>query len=323
MEKENPEKITGPQPVYLTQLPPQDFEEDEIDLLELFMVLWKRKTIILSFTIAAAVLAVIVSLCMTNIYQSDAVIIPRGGTKGPNLGALGGFGGMAASYLGVGGGGSGSVEEMQSILKSKRLIFRLIREKHLMPRLFPKAWDKKARQWKDPDNAPTIQDGYKALIGLLHINTDKKVGTLTVAIQHRDPEFARELVQWLINALSEALRQRTLNDSSENIKFFRREIKKTSDPLLKEKLYTSLAKEIERRTFAMAQKYYGFYVLDPPIVPDKNKKVKPKRALICILSTVSACFISIFLVFFLEYLENARNKLKSKESDLHSQTSIS
>ncbi|OCC14679.1 Lipopolysaccharide biosynthesis [Dissulfuribacter thermophilus] len=308
MEKEKQNKNVEPQPVYLAPFPPQAFEEDEIDLIELFKVLLKRKYIIFSFTIFAAVLSVIITLLMPNIYQSDAVIIPRGESKGPNLGALGGIGGMVASELGIGGGGS--IEEMQSILKSKRLIMGLIKEKNLLPRLFPDGWDEKIKQWKDPEKAPTLQDGYNAIIGILHLNYDKKLGTLKVAIQHEDPVFAKQLVEWLIQELSETLRQRTLDDSRENIKFFQKEIKKTSDPLLKEKLYASLAKEIERRTFAMAQKYYGFQVLDPPIVPDKNKKVKPKRAMICTVSTISAFFISIFFVFFLEYIENARAKLK-------------
>jgi hypothetical protein len=44
------------------------------------------------------------------------------------------------------------------------------------------------------------------------------------------------------------------------------------------KISELLAKEIEKETFARAQKYYSFIVLDPPIAPDIDKKVKPKRA---------------------------------------------
>ena len=310
METGNLDKKTlQPQPVYLSQLPPQDFEEDEIDLIELFRVLWKRKTIIFIFTILAAVAAVLISLSMPNIYQSDAVLISRESSKGSNLNMLGGLGGMVASQFGI--GGNSSMEEMQSILKSKRLLFGIIEKKNLLKRLFPKKWDKKKKIWKDPDKVPTIQDGYKALTAILHLNYDKKSGTLTIAIQNKDSEFAKQLVEWLVQGLSDTLRQRTLDDAGENIKFFTKELKKTDDPLLKEKLYASLAKEIERRTFAMAQKYYGFNILDYPIIPDKDKKVKPKRALICILSTITAFFISVFFVFFLEYVENARNRLQA------------
>jgi hypothetical protein len=76
--------------------------------------------------------------------------------------------------------------------------------------------------------------------------------------------------------------------------------------LLKEKIYALLAKEIEKETFANAQKYYGFLVLDPPIVPDMDKKVKPKRSLICILSVFVAFFIAVFLAFMIEFVRKIK-----------------
>lgn len=79
--------------------------------------------------------------------------------------------------------------------------------------------------------------------------------------------------------------------------------------------YGMLAKEIEKDTFARAQTYYGFYVLDPPVAPDLNKKASPKRSMICILSVVVAFFVAIFLAFFLEYL----GRLKTQEPDRYQQ----
>ena len=73
------------------------------------------------------------------------------------------------------------------------------------------------------------------------------------------------------------------------------------------KISELLAKEIEKEIFANAQKYYSFIVLDPPIASDIDKKVKPKRALICILSVTVAGFFAIFLAFFLEYIHNVKN----------------
>jgi uncharacterized protein involved in exopolysaccharide biosynthesis len=67
-----------------------------------------------------------------------------------------------------------------------------------------------------------------------------------------------------------------------------------------------LAREIEKEIFARAQTYYSFQVLDPPFVPDLDKKVKPRRALICILSVTVAFFVAVFLAFFLEYIHNVR-----------------
>jgi uncharacterized protein involved in exopolysaccharide biosynthesis len=73
------------------------------------------------------------------------------------------------------------------------------------------------------------------------------------------------------------------------------------------KISELLSKEIEKETFARAQKYYSFIVLDPPVAPDLDKKVKPKRSLICILSVTVAGIFAIFLTFILEYIQNAKN----------------
>jgi len=77
--------------------------------------------------------------------------------------------------------------------------------------------------------------------------------------------------------------------------------------LLKEKIYALLAREIEKETFAKAQKYYGFLLLDPPIVPDLDKKVKPKRSLICILAVFVGFFISVLLAFAVEFIKKSSN----------------
>jgi uncharacterized protein involved in exopolysaccharide biosynthesis len=69
-----------------------------------------------------------------------------------------------------------------------------------------------------------------------------------------------------------------------------------------------LAREIEKDTFARAQKYYSFTVLDLPIVPDLDKKIKPKRSLICILSVTVAFFLAIFLAFFVEYIHRIKTE---------------
>src|SRR3972149_11424328 len=65
-------------------------------------------------------------------------------------------------------------------------------------------------------------------------------------------------------------------------------------------------RQIEKETLAEIQKYFSFNVIDPAFVPEK--KFKPKRAQICILSVVVAFFIAVFLAFFLEYVHNLKDR---------------
>lgn len=285
-------------------------EEDEISLLDLFMVLLRHKALIVGLVFLTGVAAVIISLQMTNIYRSEATIAPKESekTSAGALSALGGLGGMVAGELGLGGGGS--LEKLEVMLKSRKLSETVITKYELMPVIFEEQWDSKEKKWL-VDPAPTLQDGQKAMQDMLTVSSDPKQGTIEVGIEHKDPEIARKILGYYLSELSEILRQEVIRDAAENMRFFREQLDRTSDILLKEKVYTLLAREIERDTFARAQEYYSFNVLDPPFVPDLDKKVRPKRSLICILSVVVAFFVAVFLAFLMEYV----NRLKTEDRE--------
>ncbi|MDP2647223.1 MAG: Wzz/FepE/Etk N-terminal domain-containing protein [Desulfobacterales bacterium] len=285
--------------------------EDEINLLDLLIVLLKHKLLIIGIVFLAGVFSVIYAKSLDNIYRSEATIIPRAEEKTAipgALSALGGLGGFAGEMLGLGGGGS--LDKFETVLNS-RVFAAKIYEKHkdeILPVLYEKNWDAKGKKWTvDKENIPTLQDITKAVSELVKIQRDKKTSILTIQVEHTKPAYAKKMVDYYLNELSESLRSETLLDARENQKFLQRQIEQISDVLLKEKIYALLAKEIEKETFARAQDPYSFQILDPPIVPDLNKRVKPKRSQICILSVIVAFFMAIFLSFFVEYVQNTKN----------------
>ncbi len=80
-------------------------DESEINLLELLRVVVRRRSLIVKVTVSIAVLAVLYSLTLTNIYTATAKLLPPqkdggSGAAAALLGQLGGLGGMAA---GLGG----------------------------------------------------------------------------------------------------------------------------------------------------------------------------------------------------------------------------
>ena len=298
----------------MTNQPPEQYpqpypEEDEVNLLDYLIVLLKHTRLIAGIVGGAALLAVVVSLLMTNIYRSEATITARQQDKaegGSALAALRRVAGIAGDVVGFGGGGD--VDKIEALLKSRELVRRVVEKNGLFPRLFEGEWDPKKKEWKE-NPAPTIQDAYKLFKdGLLTVSRDRKTEIVTVKIDHEDPQFAKQLVDYYLTELSETLREETLNDAAENQRFLREQLDKTFDALLREKISNLLAKEIEKETFARAQKYYSFIVLDPPLASDLDKKVKPKRAIICTLSVVVACFVAVFAAFFAEYVQNVKTR---------------
>jgi LPS O-antigen subunit length determinant protein (WzzB/FepE family) len=71
---------------------PMEVHDDEIDLRELFRVLWAGKWLISGITLTVAVIAVIVTLMMPNIYRAEALLAPN------EQGSAGGLSALAARY---------------------------------------------------------------------------------------------------------------------------------------------------------------------------------------------------------------------------------
>ena len=150
--------------------PPYPYDqEDEINLLDYFIVLLKHKKLIIGLVFFTGVFAVIISLLMTNIYRSEAVIVPRQNentTSSSPLSALRGLGGIADETVGLVGGGS--AEKFEIVLRSRHLSARVVERYKLMSRLFEQAWDPDEKEWRN-DSPPTLQDAHKAIMAMLTI----------------------------------------------------------------------------------------------------------------------------------------------------------
>jgi uncharacterized protein involved in exopolysaccharide biosynthesis len=81
--------------------------------------------------------------------------------------------------------------------------------------------------------------------------------------------------------------------------------------LIKQKIYSLIAQQIETSMMAEVKENFAFKVIDPPMTPDK--KIKPARTVMVVLAFMMALFIGVFTAFFLEYLEKA--KIKSVVKD--------
>ena len=112
---------TGPQRGPNDSYPP----EDEIDLRELFGLLWAERVLICGVTAAAAVISVVVALSMTEIYRAEATLAPAGEEQ--NSSSLSQFGG-AAALLGVSlpGGSDSQITNSLAKMRSRDFIIRFI-----------------------------------------------------------------------------------------------------------------------------------------------------------------------------------------------------
>jgi len=84
------------------------------------------------------------------------------------------------------------------------------------------------------------------------------------------------------------------------------------DALTQQTVFELLTQQYEMAKIEEAKEDIAFQIIDTAIPPEK--RIKPKRTLIVMLAGVVSLFAGIFLVFFLEYLENMK-KREQEERD--------
>lgn len=290
-------------------------QEDEIDLLEYWRAIWGQKKLILAVSFVAALLAAGISLLMQNIYQAEVLLAPvktDESKPGGLASALGGLSGLA-SMAGLSVGGGGSVQENLAVLNSREFLWKFIQEKKLMPILFEDDWDAENNSWveSDPEEQPSLWDAYRLLTeeGVLSVSTDKESGLIHVGIEWTDAEQSAAWANALVSRLNQYLRQQAIARSNSNLKYLNSELAHTAIADMRQALFELIAQEQKKAMLASTQEQFAFQVLDAAVAPDK--KIKPKRSLIVILTALVAGFLSVVFVLVREGVSARNDKVKN------------
>jgi uncharacterized protein involved in exopolysaccharide biosynthesis len=288
--------------------PSQSFDvkqEDEIDLVELWRTILKHKRMILRSGFGAAVLAAAISLMMPNIYQAQILLAPAQTEDAPAGGiasALGGLGGLA-SMAGISLGGGNTAESL-AVLQSREFLWKFVQEKKIQPILFEPGL---LSQSVDED-PPGQWDVYRLFIEdkMLLVTSDEETGLIAVSINWEDPELAAEWTNDLVARLNQYLAQKAILRSEQSLSYLNQELMRTQVAEMRKTLYDLIASEQRNAMLASTQKDFAFKVLDPAVAPDK--KLKPKRAIIVILSSFVAGFMAMLYAFIKEGMTKRREQ---------------
>jgi tyrosine-protein kinase Etk/Wzc len=360
-------------------------DSDEINLLDYWAVIVKRKAMIAVFVGAAAITSVIASLLLPDIYAATTSILPpqQDATMGTTVISQlpGGLGNLAGGVLGV----QTPSDLWIGILNSETIKDALVDRFDLMSAF----------------EAETRTDAREALTGMVKI-VNSKEDIIAITVESEDPKQAADLANALVEELDRINRslvmtsgRRMKNFVEERLKGAQRDLAATEEALkeamgklkgelmakevalqtllsyaaptnpqvgllksevesLKARLremgeggggtnpssedifiptsklpdlglqYVRLLRnaKIQQTVFELLTQQYEMariqeakdtptvQVLDVATVPEK--KVKPKRRQIVILSTVISAFLALMLCFFLEYVEKAKQMNRTR-----------
>ncbi|MDD2775829.1 MAG: Wzz/FepE/Etk N-terminal domain-containing protein [Gallionella sp.] len=281
----------------------------EVDLVEVWLVVVKNKKMIVKSFLGAIILTSIISLILPNIYHAEVLLAPvnADGEKSGLSSALGAAGGLA-SMAGLSTGG-GNTEENLAVLQAREFLWQFARTMNYMPIFFESKWDAKNKRWEDddPKKQPGQWDVYRFLIKdkRLEVSQDVNTNLVTVAIEWKDAAIAAKLANDLVEQLNQYLAKQSIARSERNLKFLNDELAHTQVEEMRKVLFDMMASEQKNAMMASTQKNeFAFKVLDPAAEPDK--KIKPKRLLIVLFSSLFIGVLSIIYAFIKEGLIKRR-----------------
>ncbi len=193
------------------------YEEDEIDLYELWQTIKKRKKIIIGLFLFATIATGIISFIMTPIYRSETSVIPVSSKSSP-LGSLAGLAAMAG--ISVGGGGDSA--KIMAVLKSREIKERVINKLNLIPVLLENNIPK--------DRIP-MNVALEVFKRLISISENKKTGVIKVSVDYKDPKLAQKIAQAYIKELQKIMNEKNLTVAKFNRVFLEKQLKEQEEKL--------------------------------------------------------------------------------------------
>lgn len=297
--------------------------DDEIDLRELFIIIWQGKWLILFTAIIFGTIGGVYAFLQPNIYQSNVLLAPASVDSSSRLTSmasqLGGLASLAGINIGS-GSGTNKVDYALQVLESRRFIGDFITNHRLLvPLMATRGWDRKSRKliykkkiyninnkkWLVSDGkniTPTLlQSIHYFKKHILDDNTDVKNNTVTLAVNFYSPVLAQKWASWLVADLNDEIRQQDMLDAQNSINYLNQQIKKTSLADTRSMLYQLIEQQTKTLMLTKVRKEYVFKTIDPAVIAENP--IKPKRKLIVIVASILGIIIAIFWVFIRKLIQ--------------------
>jgi hypothetical protein len=304
---------------------PNDFD-DEIDLRELFYVLFEGKWIIVSLTAFVSIIGVIYSLSLPNIYQSNTMLVSVNSSDGISgaLGSYSGLAGLAGISLPSGGDEGNSAKAIHKIRSLSFFENNILPNIHLPDLMAAKSWNSKTnivafdesiydtssntwiRDYSYPQQQiPSAQESFEIFkTAHLSLSDDNKTGFITLSIQHQSPFLAKQWTELVVNEINSFYRQKDKLESEKAVTYLNQQISMTSLSEIKQVLAQLLQEETKKLTLIEANQFYVFDYIDPPAVMEE--KSAPTRSTICIMIALLGGILSTLLVLIRHYVLNEK-----------------
>jgi len=287
----------------------------DVNLDDLIIRIWQNKISITFFVLLASLIGILISLLLPNYYKSQISLIPSD-NKATSSSIIGQYG-MLAGLAGLSMPSQPSDKTIEALERVKsfdffqNLFLPNISYKNLVAvdswesekniiHYKKNLYDTKKNIWVKNVKVPTNQEAYEIYKKMLSVSTDAKSSVTLISIEHKSPHVAKYWVETIVKLLNDSMRNEMHQRTLKSINFLNEQISKTSVNEIRETITSLQQEQMKSLMLIEVNKDYIFRIIDSAIVPEK--KSRPNRSVIIVLSAFIGFFTSILIVFLRQRL---------------------
>ena len=272
--------------------------KDLIGLYDFFGALRKRRLLIVSMSLACALIMTVLAFVMKPVYRGFAVLDPVTSDSNPLTASLmssslNALGGSLTAVLGGASEGDRETDEAMTVLGSKEFTERFIQDNHLLPILFPERWDGESGRWKDPNKVPSLALAFVEFDRIRKIDRNQDNDFVTLQIDWPDRVQAAQWTNDMAERLNEELRKRAISSADVSIDYLRNEWAQVPDAATREAISRLIEAQLHRKMLATVTPEFELRFVERAITPDASYPLRPNKPLMISLGAVFGALLGV------------------------------
>ena len=284
------------------------FEDDRIDVAELFSFLWEGKKTIVTLTIVASLCSIFYALSLNHYYKSSSTLsVIEAVSGGGSLGGLGKLAGISIQQVGIKG------PRFINTLRSRAFLNHLISiDENVLPALMAvesydneskkliydsTIYDAANKQWLIPK--PNYLEAFPYYMASLYSYYHDQRRIIDLNFEHVSPIFAKELLDSIIREGDKVLREFDMQVSIDSLEYLNVELAETKLLNIKSSINQMILSQMQTKMTTQLGYNYVVKIIDPPFIPLYASR--PSKRLIVILTTLGGLVFGLALVMMRQY----------------------
>ncbi|MDC1525558.1 Wzz/FepE/Etk N-terminal domain-containing protein [Gammaproteobacteria bacterium] len=293
----------------------------EVNLYEIALLLWSRKTLIGAIIVFSGILSIVIALSLPNLYKSSGILAPVQSDNAGQGGLLSQVGDIANSVgLGMASGGDDksteAIERMISFEFFDQFVLPNIKLQDLMA---VDQWDPMENTLSyDPDlynvntgtwvrkpsfpyqSKPSRQEAFIEFRDIFSVSQDTLTFFITVSLKHPSPFIAQEWLQIIISEINGSMRNAEKIKAAKSYNYLTKQLQQAQYEQVRQTIAVLMEEEMKTLMLIESNEDYIFTIIDSPIAPEL--KSEPMRSILVIFGTFLGSIVAMLYVILGHYI---------------------